>query len=136
MILYTSDERGADPIRMADGCLIAALFTALFGLIYEHFSFGVFSFAMIYAFGFFAIGGGLFWRLVGIRRKTVPVMAACFWNAGLATLTAGSILKGVLTIYGSSNSLLLVFPVLGIADLLLYFVLSHCIKTETKPDSI
>ena len=139
MTLFTSDERAADtsisvaePIvvytdalhgqadtsGLADGCMIAALVTAVFGMVYEIFSFGVFSFAMIYAFGFFAVGGVLFWRLIGIRKKTIPVLSACFWNAGLATLTVGSLLKGVLDIYGSSNSLLIIFPVLGVADML------------------
>ncbi|MCR4763758.1 MAG: hypothetical protein K5696_09520 [Lachnospiraceae bacterium] len=110
---------------MADGCMIAAFGTAVFGLIYELFSFGVFSFAMIYAFGFFAVGGVLFWRLIGLKRKAVPVMTACFWNAGLATLTVGSVLKGVLDIYGSSNRLLIIFPVLAIADMLLCFLMRN-----------
>jgi hypothetical protein len=113
----------ADTSKLADGCMIAALITAVFGLIYEVFSFGVFSYAMIYAFGFFAVGGVLFWRVKGIKRKTVPAMAACFWNAGLATLTIGSVLKGVLDIYGSSNSLLFIFPILGIVDILVSLML-------------
>ncbi len=120
--MFISDEREADSIKMADGCMIAALITAVFGMIYEIFSFGVFSFAMIYAFGFFA-AGMIFWRVVGKRRKTVSSMASCFFNAGLATLTLGSVLKGVLDIYGSSNSLLIIFPVLGVADLILFFLL-------------
>lgn len=122
MILFISDEREADTLKMADGCMIAALITAVFGMIYEIFSFGVFSFAMIYAFGFFA-AGMIFWRVAGKRRKTVSSMASCFFNAGLATLTLGSVLKGVLDIYGSSNSLLIIFPVLGVADLILFFLL-------------
>ena len=134
MILYTSDEKMADTSKLADGCLIAALITAVFGMIYESFSFGVFSYAMIYAFGFFAVGGGLFWRLVGIKRKFVPAMAACFWNAGLATLTLGSILKGVLDIYGSSNSLLILFPVLGIVDMLSFFLVVLIKKYKKQGD--
>ncbi len=99
--------------------MAAALITAVFGMVYESFSFGVFSFAMIYAFLIFAFGGVLFWRLVGRKRSSVPAMAACIWNAGLATLTVGCILKGVLDIYGSSNSLLIIFPILGAADLVI-----------------
>ena len=124
----------ADTLKLADGGLIAALITAVFGMIYESFSFGVFSYAMIYAFGFFAVGGGLFWRLVGIKRKFVPAMAACFWNAALATLTVGSILKGVLDIYGSSNSLLILFPVLGIVDMLSFFIVVLIKKYKQQGD--
>lgn len=116
-------DKESDTSKISDGCLIAALGTALFGGIYEYFSFGVFSFYMIYAFGFLLLGGCLFWRIVGKRHAFVPAGTACFWNAGLVTLTAGSVVKGVLDIYGSSNKLVLVFLIVGLADLLLALII-------------
>ncbi len=118
MTLFTSDEKKADTRKMADACMIAALFTAVFGMIYEFFSFGVFSFAMIYAFGVFAAGGGLFWRLIGRKHRMAAAFPACLWNAGLCTFTVGLLLKGVLDIYGSGNSLIRIFWILGAAELL------------------
>lgn len=117
MTLSTSDEKMADTLKMADGCMAAALITALFGMIYEIFSFGVFSFAMIYAFGVFA-AGGVFWKIIARKHRMTAAFPASLWNAGLSTVTVGLLLKGVLDIYGSGNSLIRIFWVLGAAELL------------------
>ena len=45
------------------------------------------------------------------------------WNAGLATLTTGSVIKGVLDIYGSSNKLVLIFLIVGLTDLVLALII-------------
>lgn len=112
-------DKKVDASKLSDGCLVAAICTALFGGIYEYFSFGVFSFYMIYAFAFLLVGGCMFWKLVGKRHALIPSGTACLWGAGLATLTIGSLIKGVLDIYGSSNKLVWIFLIIGLIDLLL-----------------
>lgn len=116
-------DKKADTSKLSDGCLIAAVCTALFGGGYEYFSFGVFSFYMVYAFAFLLVGGCGFWKIVGKRRAHIPAGMACLWNAGLATLTTGSVIKGVLDIYGSSNKLVLIFLIVGLTDLVLALII-------------
>lgn len=88
-------------------------FFALFGAVYEHFSFGVFSNYMIYAFliplslGVFVYGGMAF---KGYQPETVFLN---LWNSAIITLTIGCIYQGVLEIYGTTNRLILVYPCAG-----------------------
>lgn len=84
----------------------------LFGAIYEHFSFGVYSRSMIYAFIPFltttlisaaAVHFGL---LLTKDTRTVLTLAA-------ATLTLGMISRGVIEIYGTENRLLAAYSISG-----------------------
>ena len=127
-------DKESDTSKLSDGCLIAALCTALFGGIYEYFSFGVFSFYMIYAFAFLLVGGGMFWKIVGRRHSSIPAGMACLWNAGLATLTIGSVVKGVLDIYGTSNKLVFIFLIVGLTDLVLALIVKVCVKSGKTPE--
>lgn len=54
------------------------------------------------------------------RKKETPANTGVFfpgrftrhaWNSGLAALTAGSLFKGVLEIYGTTNNLIMVYPI-------------------------
>ena len=86
--------------------------TALFGAIYEHFSFGVWSYWMVYAFAPFLLGG--LWLLILPRRRSVPGdLFLGLLEPGLVMLTLGAVLAGVVEIYGSENRLLPVLPALG-----------------------
>lgn len=94
--------------------LIASLFCALFGAVYEHCSHGVYSYAMIYAFVYPLALGVLPLYLIGIVRAPYPPKVLRYiYHAGIATLTVGSIVKGVLEIYGTTNPLTVVYPILG-----------------------
>lgn len=86
---------------------LIALFCALFGAVYEVFSHEVYSFYMIYAFAFPLVGGTLpFWLLARNGRGKYPGMVACnLYHSGIATLTVGSMIRGVLDIYGTTNKL-------------------------------
>ncbi len=116
--------------------LVASLFTAFFGAVYEHFSHGVYSYYMIYAFAI-PLAGGLLPLLLLLSayarsavRKDVRLpgrLANGAWNAGLATLTVGCVMKGVLDIYGTSNGLLAVYPVAG-AILLATGLFAYCFR--------
>lgn len=101
--------------------LLVSIFVALFGGIYEIFSHGVYSGYMIYAFAFPLVGGVLpFLALCLSRRFPYPTAAVRnLYHAGIATLTTGSIVRGILEIYGTTNTLSNLYWVFGIA--LLFF---------------
>lgn len=87
--------------------LLFSLFCVLFGAAYELYSHEVYSFYMIYAFAFPLVGGTLpFYILNLVRAKKYPnAIARNLYHSGIATLTVGSIMKGVLDIYGTTNTL-------------------------------
>lgn len=95
--------------------LAATLFCALFGFVYEQFSFGVYSAFMAYAFAIpLALGVGVFY-ILALHQKTYTAPAplrACY-HSGVATLTVGSIVKGVLDIYGTTNALVMWYWCVG-----------------------
>ena len=92
-----------------------SIFCAAFGGIYEIFSHGVYSSYMIYAFLFPLIGGTLYnlvlYIIPGIKLQNG--MSLIFYNTGIAALTLGSILRGILDIYGTDNVLVNVYRYAG-----------------------
>ena len=112
--------------------LAAAVIVAAAGLIYEMFSHGVYSAFMAYAFMVPLLGGALPAFLMARRslqtNKKRAVSghssaagpsrthsASLLQLAAVVTLTAGSLIKGVLDIYGTTNRLIMVYPVIGAA---------------------
>lgn len=115
MTLYTSDTKKY--IKVAFIYLLISIFCALFGAVYEHFSYGVYSYYMIYAFAIPLVGGvlpALSCSLLGIK-KYPGAVARNLYHSGIATFTAGSIIQGVLEIYGTSSSLIQWYWLAGIA---------------------
>lgn len=108
--------------------LLISLFCVLFGAVYELYSHEVYSFYMIYAFAFPLVGGTLpFYILNLVRAKKYPrAIARNLYHSGIATLTVGSIMKGVLDIYGTTNMLTgyywLIGAVLLAVGVITYFV--------------
>lgn len=114
MTLFTSGRPERQRLLHRHGLrlLFSAAFTALFGAVYEHFSFGVWSFWMVYAFAPFLLGG--LWLLVLSGRKALPGdLFLVLLEPGLVMLTLGSVLAGVVEIYGTENRLLPVLPIIG-----------------------
>ena len=94
--------------------LAFSLFCALFGAVYEKFSFGVYSYFMIYAFTIPLILGTIPLLSIAIWGKMLPDKTALSaWNSGIAALTVGCIMQGVLNIYGTTNRLMIVYPITG-----------------------
>lgn len=93
--------------------LAGTLFLALFGAIYETFSHGVFSFYMIYAFAFPLVLGVTLYLILLFVRKYPNRVFLNLWNSAIATFSAGSVFQGVLEIYGTTNSLSVVYPAVG-----------------------
>ena len=105
--------------RTAFAYLLATSFTALFGGVYEVFSHGVWSGWMVYAFAFPLVLGALPFMRLSLQRQPLPYPWCCrLHHAGVATLTVGSVMQGVLAIYGTTNQLILIYWVVGAALLI------------------
>lgn len=96
--------------------LSAALLCALFGAVYERFSHGVYSYGMIYAFVFpLALGAVPLFLIEACSAPYPPRFCRSVYHAGIAALTVGSIVSGVLEIYGTASPLVTVYWLLGAA---------------------
>lgn len=95
--------------------LLISLFCVLFGAVYELFSHEVYSYYMLYAFVFPLVGGTLPFSVLSLTRvrKYPNVLARNLYHSGIATLTAGSVVEGVLEIYGTTNSKTLLYWAVG-----------------------
>ena len=111
--MYISDTK----IRAAKTAVVylaVSLFTCIFGAVYEFFSFGVYSIFMLFCFlPSLALGCAPFF-FVFLLGKNMPCrLAYNLYNSGVAALTAGFIMAGVIEIYGTTNHLLWVYFVFG-----------------------
>lgn len=91
-----------------------SIFVFIFGQIYEYFSHGVYSIYMMFAFLIPFIGlfiPSLLNNLILKRKITDNVTLP--WKCGIATLTVGSIYKGILEIYGTSGTFEQVYLIIG-----------------------
>lgn len=114
MTLYTSDEKR----RVLRYCMLdvaATVFIALFGGIYEYFSHDVYSYFMMYAFAVPLVLGVLPMVVMLKRGRNIPsAFSMLIYHAGLAALTVGSVFQGVLEIYGTTNRLIAIYPIVGL----------------------
>ena len=97
-------------VKRAVRYALAAAVCAVFGLIYEHFSFGVWSHFMGFAFLIPLLLGAL--PALLMRKERSPVTAQLYGGFVL-TLTLGSLVKGALDIYGTTNGKLIAYPILA-----------------------
>ena len=112
--------------------LIASGLLAVFGEVYELFSHGVYSAWMLFAFAFPLLPGALLYALL-LRLGILPGRVFLnLWNAGVACLSVGSVFQGVLAIYGTTNSLIVVYPLVGGALLLLGVMSAFLPPPRTK----
>ena len=93
--------------------LSGTLFLVLFGAVYESFSHGVYSYFMLYAFAIPLVFGVTLYAVLLCARKHPNRVFLNLWNAAIATFSAGSVFQGVLEIYGTTNPLLIVYPIAG-----------------------
>lgn len=131
--------------------LVISMAVAIFGGVYEHFSFGVWSAWMVYAF-MIPLAGGAFPYLLRSMRKTsmakssqTAYAASCsiegqseerrlidsrmLHHFAVAALTVGCILQGALAIYGTTNKLMAGYLAAGV---LLLAASGICRITETR----
>lgn len=144
--MFTSDNKQLlkATLKTALIYLGAALFTALFGGIYEIFSHGVYSGYMLYAFAFPLAFGVLPFLLLSSAMISRPwlnpgPMARYLYHCGVLTLTTGSLLTGVLEIYGTTNQLMLIYWLAGgillLSGIVLY-IFRLFTKDREKPERI
>lgn len=109
-------EHQKKALKTAFVYLLVSVFCALLGAVYELFSHEVYSYYMIYAFAFPLVGGTLpFFAFAFSRAKRYPrAVSRNLYHTGIAVLTVGSILRGVLEIYGTTNRLIKIYWILGI----------------------
>ena len=103
-------------MRISVNYVEAALFCALLGAVYEIFGHEVYSYPMIYAFAIPLAGGALPFLAFAaglVRRRFPGVVSRSLYHAGIATLTIGSIMAGILEIYGTTNVLLWAYWIAG-----------------------
>ncbi len=108
--MYTSEKGLKQHLRWH---LIASGFLAFFGGIYEFFSHGVYSGWMIFAFAVPLLLGALPYVLLLHRGKAPGWVFLNLWNSGVACLSVGCVFQGVLAIYGTTNALIVVYPIAG-----------------------
>ena len=106
-----------------DRWLLATVGTVFFSAVYECFSHQVYSRAMILAFLYPLLGGLLPATLLMMKAELQPgAWARSLWGAGIASLTPGSLFRGVLEIYGTTSRLCAVYGLLGWTLLTLGFL--------------
>lgn len=94
--------------------LLVSLLCIIFAIIYESFSHNVYSVYMIFAFIIPLFLGWLISFIMYKRKMKVRRLGINLHNAGVATLTVGSIFQGVLEIYGTTNVKVLIYLIVGL----------------------
>ena len=95
--------------------LSAAVFLALFGAIYERFSHEVYSYFMLYAFALPLVLGALPYAVLLGRGQVINRSMLNLWDGAILTLAVGSVMRGVLDIYGTTNRLMAGYPIAAAA---------------------
>ena len=134
--MYTSAIKPSRkvPLRIARNYFLVAAVCAVIGLVYEIFSHGVWSVFMVGAFAVPLALGVLPNLFIALFRMKTPGMAAeNLYACGVATLTLGSLLTGVLQIYGTTNDLIQYYWLVGIgfAILGIIFYLAQPRRTQS-----
>ena len=141
--MFTSDNDNVKDLRTALIYLIISIILAAAGAVYEHFSFGVYSYFMIYAFAIPLAGGTLPFMLRYLRRAKLyesrdgkhirPAkhhLSAELYHAAIASLTVGSIVQGILAICGRPNSLTVVYLIAAAVLLAASAVAKFTVRAE------
>ncbi len=133
--MYTSGIETKRAVKTAFVYLLISVFCGIFGGVYELFSHEVYSYYMIYAFGFPFVGGALPFLLLSLCSvQTYPnPFARNLYHSAIATLTTGSIIRGVLDIYGTTNRLAAYYWIVGVPLLVLGSAAycAQCLRRKT-----
>ncbi len=129
----------------------ASVVIAAAAAVYGLFSHGVYSYFMTYAFMIPLLAGALPHLLTAMKEerkkadKTAEKKPSGFADildaneaqlAFVTTLTAGSLLKGALDIYGTTNRLLIIYPVIALLILALIAIQSaQRLKSQRRRDA-
>lgn len=107
--------------------LFISIFCIVFAFIYEHFSHGIYSNYMIYAFLIPLIFGFVPSIILTITKKNINRLSMNVYNASVANITLYMLFSGVLEIYGTTNQLIniylymtIILVVIGIYGIIKY----------------
>ena len=122
--------------------LIISVLCAVYGMIYELFGHKVYSLYMIFAFVIPLLGGFVPSIIMyALKVKRCRAAADGLYRSGIAALTVGSIIKGVLEIYGTTNALSRLYLYVGAALTILGIVLFlwdklQCFRRKIKKERL
>ena len=118
---------------------ILSLIFLFFGFIYEQFSHNIYSSYMIYAFLFPLIMGTIIYIIIDKTKinDLLNPQAMSFYNSSILTFSLGSIIQGVLDIYGTTNKLVFYYLIVGIILLMISLIINiinniKIIKSSSK----
>ena len=111
--------------------IIETLSCVLFAMVYEYFSHGVISYFMVFAFIIPLVLGVISVSIFCLKkvRKMPTRLENNMYNAGVATITIGSIIEGILQIYGTTNVKVDVYFIVGII-LLVIAIFSYLLRKK------
>lgn len=96
---------------------LITIFTIVFDRVYALFSHGVASLSMNLMFLYPLVGGVGIYYILGYlfkNKKEDVILLFNIYNSGIAILTVGSLLKGVMDIAGTSSKYITYYVVIGI----------------------
>lgn len=132
LFISDTDNRRRTIGKYGFAYLFITLFCVLFGGVYEYFSHDVYSYFMLYAFAYPLVGGVLPFFAIAFTQVRLPSrLAINLYNCGIATLTVGSIVRGILEIYGTTNSLIKFYPFVG-AVFLIFAIIVYLFNIKRK----
>ncbi|HFI0285425.1 TPA: hypothetical protein ACGOVJ_000157 [Streptococcus suis] len=131
--MFTSVTKSSRTSRTLISYLTGSIFLFIFSRIYQALSYGEVSFFMNYLFCIPLIGGILLTGLL-LLKPSLSRMAYNLWNSGIATITAGFLLRGIINLSGRSTSLDQPYWYLGAGFLAL--ALLHLFIFEGKKQKI
>ena len=101
---------------------ISSVVTVVFSIVYSFFSHEVYSDYLTYAFLYPLIGGAVLYLFIS-KINIFKKWPYNFYNAGIATITTGSILAGINVIAGADTLYFMWFYLVGIVFIVLALVL-------------
>ncbi len=111
-------------------------FCALFSAVYEHFSHGVYSLYMVFLF-LIPFAGGILPTCAFLFLRPIPCpgpFARNVYNWGIATLSVGCCLRGVLEIYGTDSAYIPYYMYSGLA-LIAASIIIYAISSTSKQNA-
>lgn len=110
-------------------------FLFIFSRVYESLSYGETAFHMHYLFCVTLIGGSLLLGLMAIHR-TLSRLTFNLWNSGVATITAGFLLRGIINLSGRSTTLDQPYWYVGAGFLILAVISLFIKQTKTAAPTV
>ncbi|HFU4559879.1 TPA: hypothetical protein ACGPBH_001979 [Streptococcus suis] len=101
--------------------LATTAFLFIFSRIYESLSYGEISIFMRYMFCVTLIGGALLLGMLTLK-PNLSRMTFNLWNSGVATITAGFLLRGIINLSGRSTTLDQPYWFIGVGFLVLALI--------------